>query len=97
MRDRRAPQRSCVSCGVKADKRGLIRIARTPEGECAPDETGKRAGRGAYVCRRPGCLGGALRSGRLARALRGEIRDDDRERLAALAESLRTAGAAATG
>ncbi len=93
MPNRSAPQRSCVSCGLKADKRGLIRVVRTPEGECAADESGKRAGRGAYVCRRPGCLGGALRSGRLSRALRGEIGDDDRERLAALAERLRTASA----
>lgn len=89
MRTRRQPQRSCVSCGVKADKRDLVRVVLTPDGECAVDETGKRGGRGAYVCRRPGCWSGALRSPRLSRALRGDIGEGDRERLTAFAQSLR--------
>lgn len=93
MRTRPHPQRSCVSCGVKADKRDLVRVVRSPEGECVVDETGKRAGRGAYVCRRPGCWSGALRTPRLSRALRGDIGDDDRERLATFAESMRAPAA----
>lgn len=93
MRTRPQPQRSCVSCGVKADKRDLVRVVRSPEGECVVDETGKRAGRGAYVCRRPGCWSGALRTPRLSRALRGDIGDDDRELLAAFAEGMRSPAA----
>ena len=93
MRTSPQPQRSCVSCGVKADKRDLVRVVRSPEGECVVDETGKRAGRGAYVCRRPGCWSGALRTPRLSRALRGDIGDGDRERLAAFAESMRAPAA----
>ena len=93
MRTRPQPQRSCVSCGVKADKRDLVRVVRSPEGECVVDETGKRAGRGAYVCRRPGCWSGALRTPRLSRALRGDIGDGDRERLAAFAEGMRAPAA----
>ena len=86
MRNRHVPQRSCVICGMKAAKRELFRIVRTPEHECVVDETGKQSGRGAYVCGRAACWDSALRGGRLKTALRGEISQADRERLAAFAE-----------
>ena len=91
MRNRHIPQRSCVICGVKTSKRELVRIVMTPERECAVDDTGKRSGRGAYLCRRPGCWDAALKGGRLAAALRGRIEQSDRERLTAFAEGIRTA------
>ena len=63
----------------------------TPERECAVDDTGKRSGRGAYLCRQPGCWDSALKGGRLTAALRGRIEQGDRERLTAFAEGIRTA------
>jgi len=92
MRNRHIPQRSCVTCGVKTSKRELVRIVMTPERECAVDDTGKRSGRGAYLCRQPGCWDTALKGGRLAAALRGRIAQSDRERLTAFAEDIRAAG-----
>ena len=97
MPNRHVPQRSCIVCGAKTSKRELFRIVLTPERECVVDETGKRPGRGAYLCHRTACWRGALRGRRLAAALRGEITPDDREKLAAFAERLpvaETAGAA---
>ena len=73
MRNRHAPQRSCIMCSAKMAKRDLFRIVLTPEQECIVDATGKRPGRGAYLCGRPDCWRGAARGKRLAAALRGEI------------------------
>ena len=97
MPNRHVPQRSCIVCGAKISKRDLFRIVLTPERECVVDETGKRPGRGAYLCHRLACWRGALRGRRLAVALRGDITPGDREKLAAFAERLpvaETAGAA---
>ncbi len=85
MRNRHAPQRSCVMCGAKTDKRDLFRIVLTPDQSCVVDQTGKRPGRGAYLCRRYECWRRALQGKRLAAALRGEIDAGDRERLRAFA------------
>lgn len=84
MRARHVPQRTCVICRTKTAKRELVRVVLTPEGECLIDETGKRSGRGAYICGKQECRRQVLRSGRLARALRIEpdaVRAEDKERL----------------
>ena len=65
---RRIPQRQCVGCREMKDKRVLLRIVRTPEGEILLDSTGKKSGRGAYVCPDPECLKKARRSKALERA-----------------------------
>ena len=49
MKVKKIPQRSCIGCGTKKDKKDLIRIVRTPDGDIVLDRTGKKAGRGAYV------------------------------------------------
>ncbi|MDM8529345.1 YlxR family protein, partial [Anaerolineales bacterium HSG24] len=49
------PQRICIACRQKIDKRLLLRIVRTPEGEFIVDPTGKVNGRGAYICQQPAC------------------------------------------
>ena len=64
------PQRICVACRETHPKRELVRVVRTPEGSVAVDETGKRSGRGAYLCRRRACWEKALSHGHLARALK---------------------------
>lgn len=81
-RRRRVPHRRCINCRQVRPKRELVRIVRTPEGEVQIDETGKRSGRGAYVCRSRACWSQALgRGGHLGRALRCEISASVREAL----------------
>ena len=92
MRTKHVPLRSCISCGAKASKRDLIRIVCTAEGVCLVDALGKQNGRGAYLCHDPACWGRALKTGRLASALRTEMPAADRQTLAAFGESLPAAG-----
>lgn len=66
---KKIPQRQCVGCRTKRDKRDLLRIVKTPEGEIVLDATGKRSGRGVYVCPDPECLRKARKSRGLERAL----------------------------
>ena len=47
---KKIPQRTCMACQEKKDKRELVRIVRSPEGEISVDLTGKKPGRGAYIC-----------------------------------------------
>lgn len=54
-RPRPIPQRTCVICRTKTDKRRLTRIVRTPEQTILFDPTGKKNGRGAYICDKPDC------------------------------------------
>jgi predicted RNA-binding protein YlxR (DUF448 family) len=72
VRVRRAPLRSCVVCRQTSDKRTLLRVVRLPEkdgGGVVADPTGKRAGRGAYVCQETKCIDLARKQGRFERAL----------------------------
>lgn len=79
----RVPQRTCVVCRTTADKRSLTRLVRTPDEGVHVDPTGKRSGRGAYLCDDPSCWDRALASDVLAKALRTTLSDVDRARLAA--------------
>ena len=72
------PQRTCVACRSTSGKRELLRVVRTPEGGVVADPTGKRAGRGAYLCNRLECWQTALRKGRLDIALRVTLSPDDK-------------------
>lgn len=81
MKTRKIPQRTCIGCRTVRDKRDLLRIVKTTEGELLVDETGKRNGRGAYLCRNLECLEAALTRKNLARALRCQVSDDEMEQL----------------
>lgn len=70
---RKLPQRMCVGCREMKNKKELIRIVRTPEGAIEVDRTGKKAGRGAYICPTPECLKQAVKGKRLQKALEKEI------------------------
>ena len=70
---RKIPQRQCVGCRTMTDKRELVRIVKTPVGEIVLDTTGKKSGRGAYVCRNPECLRKARKSRALERAFETAI------------------------
>jgi uncharacterized protein len=72
-RPKHVPQRMCVSCRERSAKRALVRIVRTPAGAVEIDPTGKRNGRGAYLCVDPECWERAIRSGALANALKTTI------------------------
>jgi uncharacterized protein len=67
------PQRSCVACRTVRDKRDLVRVVRTPEDEVLIDPTGKRAGRGAYLCRAWDCFRTAVKRKSFERALKGPL------------------------
>lgn len=82
MRERHVPERSCVICATKMPKGDLVRIVLTPQGECTVDSTGKLAGRGAYLCHQVSCWDRAVKGGRLAHVLRGEVSQGDKVRLA---------------
>jgi predicted RNA-binding protein YlxR (DUF448 family) len=70
MRQKRFPQRTCVGCQTVGGKRELVRLVRTLEGTVEIDETGKRPGRGAYLCRQRACWEIALQKQRLEHALK---------------------------
>lgn len=78
---RKIPQRMCVGCREMKNKRGLLRIVRTPEGAIEVDITGKKAGRGAYVCPNIECLNQAIKRKSLHKALEKEIPQEILERL----------------
>jgi uncharacterized protein len=80
-RHKHVPQRTCVICGEKRDKRGLTRIVRSADGQLQVDPTGKLEGRGAYLCEQGTCWERAGNSQALSRALRMTLTDEDRKRL----------------
>ncbi len=69
-RPKHVPQRTCVACRSTDAKRTLIRLVRTPEGSVEVDPTGKRAGRGAYLCAWVRCWERGINEKTLVRALR---------------------------
>ena len=68
MAERKIPLRKCIGCGEMKDKRTLVRIVRNKEGEISVDLTGKKPGRGAYICKNADCLNKAQKAKRLERA-----------------------------
>lgn len=66
----------CVGCREMKNKRDLLRVVRTPEGSIEVDPTGKKSGRGAYICPDPECLSLAVKGKRLQKALEQQISDD---------------------
>jgi len=82
-RRRHVPQRTCVVCRTTGDKRSLTRLVRTPDDGVQLDPTGKRAGRGAYLCDQVRCWERAIAGDVLERALRTTLTDEDRARLRA--------------
>ena len=75
---KKIPQRKCLGCMQSFPKKELIRVVRTPEGEVEIDLTGKKSGRGAYICKNEACLKKAIKAKRLgaqiAEALGAELK-----------------------
>ncbi len=80
---RKIPLRQCLGCNEHKPKQALIRVVRSPEGEVSLDLTGKKAGRGAYICPDAACLKKVRKSGRLARSLSCEIAPEVYDRMEA--------------
>lgn len=80
-RQKHIPQRTCIACGRKDAKRDYVRLVRTPEQTVEVDPTGKRNGRGAYLCPRRSCWEQAISSNVIERALKIDLDDQSRERL----------------
>ena len=78
---KKIPQRQCMGCRERKEKRQMIRVVRTPEGNVNLDFSGKMNGRGAYICPNPECLKKALRSKALDRSLEVTIPEDVYARL----------------
>lgn len=81
MIQRKIPVRMCSGCSEHKPKKELVRVVRTPEGEVLLDLTGKKSGRGAYVCPNADCLKKARKARRIERALACAIPDEVYERM----------------
>ncbi len=82
MKQRKIPMRMCVGCREMKPKRELLRVVRSPEGEISFDLTGRKPGRGAYVCRSVECLNQAIKKKQLERAFSAPVSESVRESLA---------------
>lgn len=72
MSQKKIPLRRCTGCGQMKPKKELMRIV-CGDGQYSPDPTGKRSGRGAYVCRNEECLNKAQKSRGLERSFKGAV------------------------
>jgi predicted RNA-binding protein YlxR (DUF448 family) len=70
---KKIPQRRCLGCNESFPKKDLIRVIRDPEGNVSLDFTGKKSGRGAYVCRSLACFKKARKQNRFASSLEVQI------------------------
>src|SRR5689334_6983058 len=87
-RPKHVPQRTCIACRTVNSKRGMVRIVRTPAGTVEIDPTGKKSGRGAYLCRTRECWTTALQKKDLEYALKTAISTEDKATLVAFIDTL---------
>lgn len=79
--NKKIPMRRCTGCGEHFPKNELIRVLKTPQGEIVLDDTGKKSGRGAYLCKNRDCLKKAQRAHRLESSLETSIPAEVYEKL----------------
>lgn len=96
-RPKHVPQRTCIACHQVKPKRELLRIVRTPDGHVEMDPTGKKSGRGAYLCATRSCWTTALKKKRLEQELETTISEEDRAALESYAATLPQPEAATRG
>ena len=73
MRTKKLPLRKCMGCGEMKAKKELVRVVKSPEGEVSLDLTGRKPGRGAYVCHQAECLKIARKARRLEKTFSCQI------------------------
>jgi predicted RNA-binding protein YlxR (DUF448 family) len=78
---KRMPQRTCMACRRVRNKRDMVRLVRTATGDIEIDSTGKKEGRGAYICPDRACWEKALKGKQLENALRVRFTQDNRDKL----------------
>lgn len=76
MKTKKIPSRICVGCREPKEKRSMVRVVKTAENVICLDETGKKNGRGAYICRNTECLQRAIQSKGLERSLKTRIPEE---------------------
>jgi uncharacterized protein len=76
LKEKKIPQRMCTGCMEMKPKRELIRVVNDKEGNLSMDLTGKKPGRGAYICRNLECFEKAFKNKRLDKNLETKISDD---------------------
>lgn len=76
MKNKKKPTRTCMACNTQKEKQDLLRIVKSKEGVVEVDLTGKKSGRGAYICKSEECLDKVIKSKRLQRVLETEISDE---------------------
>ncbi|MBD7915676.1 YlxR family protein [Clostridium sp. Sa3CUN1] len=81
MKVKKIPLRMCTGCMEMKPKKELIRVVKSPEGEVSVDLTGKKSGRGAYICKEKECLEKAFKTKRLSRNLDVAINEEIYNRL----------------
>ena len=81
MQAKKTPLRMCSGCGQHLPKKELVRVVRSAEGELSVDLTGRKPGRGAYLCPKADCLKKARKARRLERSLDCQIPDEVYNRL----------------
>lgn len=80
---KKTPKRMCLVCREMFDKKDLRRVVRSPEGEIDFDPTGKKPGKGAYICTDPACFKKMQKGGFLERALKTKVPIEVYEKLEA--------------
>lgn len=81
MAQKKIPQRKCIACNERSDKKALVRIVRNKDNEIFFDPTLKANGRGAYICKEMACLEKAIKTKALNRAFKTEISQEVYENL----------------
>ena len=71
--EKKVPLRKCLGCMSSFPKKDLVRVLKTPEGEVILDLSGKKSGRGAYICKNSSCLKKALKAKRIQSNLEIDI------------------------
>ncbi|MDD7464321.1 MAG: YlxR family protein [Anaerococcus sp.] len=83
MKTKKIPQRKCVVCGQVKDKNDLLRIVKNKEEGVVVDESGRKNGRGAYICKSSDCIEKAKKTNKLAKVFKTEVNNDLYEEISA--------------
>lgn len=76
MKEKKIPARMCTGCGEMKPKSELLRVVRSPEGEISLDLTGRKNGRGSYICRNTECFDKAVKKKAFERAFGVKLSDE---------------------
>lgn len=86
--DKKKPERTCMACNNKKEKQDLLRIVKSKEGIIEVDITGKKNGKGAYICKTEECLNKLVKAKRLEKVFKKEINNELYENITSILNSL---------